>query len=221
MIPRNSSKAQESVKNDVNAFIPANWKLWALVFESIASKDSNFNEKKNLELIDGTEVDPTSFEDAIMSLYYETCNLVQRKFPIAIYELKNEDSVLLEITKLVERIRDAYLKAEKFIESEKDNVRRASKKVFENCEYILSILDIKRDMERFEKRGESNRNQPHFSFSGDPLSGFDSVPHFHSLECEIHLYNNSIERDESNIQGHFPAPERKDQSKWECRLSPF
>lgn len=150
MIPRNSLKAEESVKNDVNAFIPASWKLWALVFESIASKDSHFNEKKNLELIDRTEVDPTSFEDAIMSLYYETCNLVQRKFPIAIYELKNEDSVLLEIKKLVERIRDAYLKAEKFIESEKDNVRRASKKVFENCEYILSILDIKRDMERFE-----------------------------------------------------------------------
>ena len=72
-----------------------------------------------------------------------------------------------------------------------------------------------------KKRGESNRNQPHFSFSGNPLSGFESVPHFHSLECEIHLYNNSIERDESNIQVHYPAPERKDQSKWECRLSPF
>ena len=41
------------------------------------------------------------------------------------------------------------------------------------------------------------------------------MPHFHSLECEIHLYNNSIERDESNIQSHFPTSKRKAQSKRE------
>ena len=55
----------------------------------------------------------------------------------------------------------------------------------------------------------------------DVTKAYDLLAMFKEAGKERIDIRTILERDESNIQGHFPAPERKDQSKWECRLSPF
>lgn len=142
-----TKKQQEKDTNvvSVDSFIPHSWKLWALVFEAMASDGLAFKEKKALDVIDGTYVDETSFDEAINALYYESCNRVHREFPVDLYRLSSPEEVLEQLGLLAFRIREAYLDAKTVLASESEVVRKIADKVFDNCGFILNLLRLQRD----------------------------------------------------------------------------
>lgn len=151
-----TKKQQEKVTNvvSVESFVPHSWKLWALVFEAMAEDSLAFKEKKTLNVIDGTYVDETSFDEAINALYYESCNRVSREFPVELYRLASPEEVLEQLELIASRIRKAYLSAKCFLESESDVVRKIADRVFDNCDVILKLLRLQRDMRAYEENQE-------------------------------------------------------------------
>lgn len=154
MISRKESKPGMSSSENLDAFsfVPAGWKLWALIFEAMASNDNAFKEKKPLETIDGIYVeDEYTFEEAISHLFYVTCNLVSRTFPVEIYDLKQPERVLDAIKQTAQRIHDGYINAQNNINSQEESVRKFAERVFDNCNHVLRILEIQRDKDIYHE----------------------------------------------------------------------
>lgn len=169
---RNTSTAEAGSAQD---FVPAGWKLLALVFESLATDDDSSFIKRPFvfrgltadpDLVDvdyiekaissnkegiNEDVESTTFEDAFLYLFYETCNLTSVQFPTALFNHGNPWDVLSGIRAAAKRIRDSYKKAEEKLRGEGIAVRFAAKTIFDNCELILSAYGLVPSRTVYEK----------------------------------------------------------------------
>ena len=113
-------------------FIPASWKLWALVFRCISGRDSLAPDDKSLS--------DAAFSYAVGGLYTETCETCRRRLPVEVFSLREPDRVLRELESVVNAIASAYQDALPLLDKD-HSVRAHFEMVNRNCRIILSLLE--------------------------------------------------------------------------------
>ena len=140
MITRKSAKTDTLFTDKTNEFVPDSWKLWSLIFKSIAN--GHYDEmNSDLEADTIPMVEDVSFHSSIEQLYYETCCDVRAKLPSEFRDLYGEErnSVLYALRRLAQDILDSFSEAKKKLEADCSEM-----KIFEtvasNCAIILRII---------------------------------------------------------------------------------
>lgn len=151
MISKKETK--DAKANQPDSIIPISWKLWVLVFKSIAEGHLTELEKKVLpvceeDILNGSIQDIT-FPDAILGLYIESCEDTCRELPTGIYNLMKPEDALLAIRNTAQEILSWYEKAIPFIDSSSEYAD-TFETIAENCTIIIQLIDYKPDKPKNE-----------------------------------------------------------------------
>ncbi len=151
MISKKETK--DANANQPDSIIPISWKLWVLVFKSIAEGHLTELEKQVLpvceeDILNGSIQDIT-FPDAILGLYIESCEDTCRELPTGIYNLERPGDALLAISNTAQEVLSWYKKAIPYIDSSSEYAE-SFETIAENCRIIIQLIDYKPDKPRNE-----------------------------------------------------------------------
>lgn len=151
MISKKETK--DANANQSDSIIPISWKLWVLVFKSIAEGHLTELEKQVLpvceeDILNGSIQDIT-FPDAILGLYIESCEDTCREIPTGIYNLERPGDALIAISNTAQEILSWYEKAIPYIDSSSEYAE-TFETIAENCRIIIQLIDYKPDKPKNE-----------------------------------------------------------------------
>lgn len=142
------TKSESTPANIVYDLVPATWKCWALLFKAIANGHLSEFQQQVLpvceeDILNGY-IENTTFEEAIDSLFKETCEDISKELPTNIYSLNHPVEALAGLRFTANEILQWYHKALHLIDGEAEYAA-SFKQVANNCELIIKLLDCKPD----------------------------------------------------------------------------
>lgn len=202
MIDKSSSKPTFVFTDKINRFVPAGWKLWALVLRNLAETKGEL--WKHMESSEDFPYSYGCFYDdyleGVRALYQETCESCKRTLPIGIYELEDPFTVLDAIKTIAKDIRNSFLRAERYFPND-DESKTYYAAVLSNCELILELLDPN------HRKGEEEGNE-------DAFFGEEITREWYELLNGVCLQETSYEAFSEALNYdpcYRPVPEKADQ----------
>lgn len=211
MIRRNSSEAEHPIFTEgVNAFVPASWKLWALILRSIAS--GHYNEMKSeLEADSVPLVKGVSFYSSIMQLYYESCEEVRAELPSGFRNSEERHCVVEALRAVAQDILDSFSEAKKWLAPDGGEME-VFEKIASNCRIILSITDENWDLsdvvspyeipEDYRYFNSINVESWHQKVNGVLIEDIDCNTFRHVLNCDGYVNVHDYETDSLELEDY-------------------
>lgn len=187
MIQRHSPKTDSVFSEQVDSYVPANWKLWALVFKAIA--EGHYDslhaplDEAEVELLDDV-----SFGSSIDALYQETCCKVRLEIPSSFRGLDYEERQKLQI--VAGDIIDSFNAAKPLLPDDCPEIKRFET-VVRNCRFVVSLGNVDRDWKEglfprceYEFFGRAMLEAMHKLANGVCIEEIDYETFVHALECD-------------------------------------
>ncbi len=190
MISRKSSETGCAFTERVNEYVPASWKLWALVFKSIAAGHYD-DMHSELEAVDVELVDDVSFNSSIYQLYQESCLDATIGLPSKFRYLywEERDEILFAIKLVAEDILESYNEAKSRFPADCPELDYFNE-VIKNCELIIKLC--RQDWEEDEQAHYATSayfNTDHLKslyelVNGICIEDIDFKTFYHVLNCD-------------------------------------
>jgi len=194
MISRKSAETGCAFTERVNEYVPASWKLWALVFKSIAAGHYD-DMHSELEAVDVELVDDVSFNSSIYQLYQETCLDAKTDLPSKFRCLYREerDEILFAIKRVTEDILDGYNEAKTRFPADCPELDYFNE-VIKNCELIIKLCqqDWEEDEQAYHATSEyfntDHLKSLHELVNGVCIEEIDFKTFNHVMNCDGEYY---------------------------------
>lgn len=179
----------------INNYVPAGWKLWAMVFKAIAEGHYDDLHTK-LEEGDVELVDDVSFSTSISGLYQETCCDARQELPSSFRDLPYEErqKVLFGLKIVAEDIIDSFNAAKPLLPDDCPEMGHFES-VVRNCRVVVSLGEKewnggedKVPPLEYEYFGSEMQKALHELVNGVCIEEIDCNTFGHILECDNEYY---------------------------------